>query len=175
MWPFNKLGSPSLKDESDDMTDSQIQSFFESLESRPTSSSPSTSSSPNTSPISSTTQNDTKNANIAEQHEKKEDPCNLQYYFDEAFMCFTPKSQARNWYRYGELKDCSERWRDFKWCMKTRMGDEETVQGMLKLRREELVEEVRAGPNSEDVWEYREEPVRNPWSGAEGGEETVIS
>ncbi|ORY82124.1 hypothetical protein BCR37DRAFT_337383, partial [Protomyces lactucae-debilis] len=83
------------------------------------------------------------------------EPCSLQYYFDEFFMCYTPKSQLRNWYRYGEQKDCSERWRDLKWCISTRMTDEEGEQAMLRRRQIDLLKRVRSGPNSEDIWELR--------------------
>lgn len=107
--------------------------------------------------------------------QRQEDPCSLQYYFDEFFMCYTPKSQLRNWYRYGEKKDCGERWRDFKWCMSTRMTDEETAQSMLSRRKEEMDLKVHQGPNSEDVWDIRQAPLQEPWQKSSDHEDLSIS
>ena len=92
-----------------------------------------------------------------------EPPCALQYYFDEFFMCYTPKSQLVHYYRHGVQKDCRERWRDFKWCVSTRMGSEEEQQKMLRDKRLERLAELRRGPNSERVWEIRDEPLQDPW------------
>ncbi|BFZ55799.1 hypothetical protein PYCC9005_002840 [Savitreella phatthalungensis] len=94
---------------------------------------------------------------------RKEEPCPLQYYFDEFFMCYTPKSQLVHYYRYGEKKDCAERWRDLRWCFETRLTDDDTAQKMLRDRRAAKLEQLRAGPNSERVWEFREEPLADPW------------
>lgn len=95
----------------------------------------------------------------------REPPCALQYYFDEFFMCYTPKSQLVHYYRHGHQKDCRERWRDFSWCLKTRvMATEDESQAMLKQRRLERLAELRKGPNSERVWEIREKPLTDPWN-----------
>ena len=83
-------------------------------------------------------------------------------------MCYTPKSQLRNWYRFGEKKDCSERWQDLKWCIKTRMVEEEQSQNMLKDRQADMLKKIHSKPNSEDVWEIREVPISQPWKDDKG-------
>ena len=95
--------------------------------------------------------------------------CPLQYYFDEFFMCYTPKSQLRNWYRYGEKKDCGERWKDLKFCMQARMVDTETSQAMLQRREVERLKEIRSRPNSEDVWDIRTENLIDPFKNKQDG------
>lgn len=156
MWPFNK--SPSSSAASDDeISEAQIAKFF--TESTPT---------PGYRDVEVTATDATgakvtRIERIEESLDPKEEPCNLQYYFDEFFMCYTPKSQLRNWYRYGEKKDCAERWRDFKWCVTTRMVDEETSQSMLAQRKLDLNDKVHSGPNSEDIWTVRASPLDNPW------------
>lgn len=78
-------------------------------------------------------------------------------------MCYTPKSQLRNWYRYGEKNDCAERWQDLQWCLKTRMVDHDIAQSMLETRRLERLRNIRASANSEDVWDIRETLLKRPW------------
>lgn len=156
MWPFNKSLSSSVPLD-DDLSEAQIAKFFTDAAPKPT----------YRDVITSTTGPDgkqvTKHERLAEPVPSQEEPCSLQYYFDEFFMCYTPKSQLRNWYRYGEKKDCGERWRDLKWCVTTRMADEETTQSMLKQRKLDMDKKVHDHPNSEDVWDLRSVPLTQPW------------
>ncbi|KAI8369463.1 uncharacterized protein BYT42DRAFT_503397 [Radiomyces spectabilis] len=46
--------------------------------------------------------------------------CNAGQAFDAFWQCYTLGSQAIHYYRYGEKKDCSGKWDDFKFCLKTK-------------------------------------------------------
>lgn len=155
MWPL-KDGSRSQSAGDQDLNDADVQKLFAELANDTRTQEP---SSPSQSLAS-------RKEEAAQVKILGEEPCSLQYYFDEFFMCYTPKSQLRNWYRYGEKKDCSERWKDFKWCMRTRMTDEDASQLMLKQRRVDMEKKIHDGPNSEDVWDYRTQPLQSPWDEA---------
>lgn len=51
--------------------------------------------------------------------------------FDNAFYCQSFGGQFNNLYRYGGIRDCSELWSDFWFCMKTRTLGGESKDGML--------------------------------------------
>lgn len=156
MWPFGDGLSSAPMSKDDQATEDQLQKLFSDISQ--TEQTTSTDSGPR---LAATMISNKDSPEV--KVNLKEDPCSLQYYFDEFFMCYTPKSQLRNWYRYGEKKDCGERWRDFKWCMRTRMTDEETAQEMLAQHRVATEKKVHDGPNSEDVWEIRKERLTDPW------------
>ena len=167
MWPFSSQVSAQATN--DDLTEEQVKKLFEDA-----SSSPSKKVEALDAPASSTSQRSSI-PNAASELPDAE-PCALQYYFDEFFMCYTPKSQLRNWYRYGEQKDCSERWRDLKWCMQTRMADEGQSQAMLRRWQIDQLKRIRSGPNSEDVWQIRNGGMQtSPWKGPDAGEDYSIS
>ncbi|ORY95802.1 hypothetical protein BCR43DRAFT_441505 [Syncephalastrum racemosum] len=46
--------------------------------------------------------------------------CSMSQTFDAVWQCYTLGAQAIHYYRYGEKKDCSGRWEDFKFCLKTK-------------------------------------------------------
>ncbi|KAL8646328.1 MAG: hypothetical protein Q9226_006906 [Calogaya cf. arnoldii] len=77
--------------------------------------------------------------------------------FDSAFYCQSLGGQFFNVYRYGTLRDCSEQWKQFWFCMKTNrgfLGDEEREKRVKEhYRLREL--KYRVGPSSEDVWKPR--------------------
>lgn len=155
MWPFNRSSSSISAAEEEEITDADIQKFLAQASLKSADSCQSSNCAASVSARES-------ERNLKDES-GKEEPCNLQYYFDEFFMCYTPKSQLRNWYRYGEKKDCAERWQDFKACMRTRMTDEEDAQVLLKERRLNLEERVHSRPNSEDIWQIRQENLDKPW------------
>ncbi|KAI8137622.1 hypothetical protein BJV82DRAFT_524967 [Fennellomyces sp. T-0311] len=51
--------------------------------------------------------------------------CSVSQAFDSVWQCYTLGAQAIHYYRYGEKKDCSVRWDDFKFCMKTKTKSNE--------------------------------------------------
>jgi hypothetical protein len=87
--------------------------------------------------------------------------------FDAAFYCQSLGGQFTNLYRYGNMRDCSQTWKNFWFCMRTNRGY------MSEEEREERVKEhywnkdrkYREGPSSEDVWRLRESPVEGAFEG----------
>ncbi|WBW71411.1 DUF3128 family, c22orf39-like protein [Schizosaccharomyces osmophilus] len=88
----------------------------------------------------------------------QEEPCSLQYYFDQMAMCLTVTSQIRHYYRYGDYNKCKGAFTDFKWCLSTKSKSPEEQQKMLQQRRLDQWVELREGPNSEDIWNVRTQP-----------------
>lgn len=72
-----------------------------------------------------------------------------------------------NLYRYGSMRNCSDQWANFWFCMRTNrgaMGEEERkrrIQEHYRGRAGKYVE----GPSSEDVWEIREVVVEGAFEG----------
>ncbi|KAL0470076.1 hypothetical protein QR685DRAFT_522726 [Neurospora intermedia] len=95
--------------------------------------------------------------------------------FDYAWHCQTPGAQFNAVYRYGTMKNCSELWDDFWFCMRTKsFGPEMKAEAVKEYYRSK--EEAKYGggqPSSEDVWESRETRVewdsefRQSWEGPE--------
>ncbi|QSL66056.1 hypothetical protein MERGE_003193 [Pneumocystis wakefieldiae] len=78
--------------------------------------------------------NSNKNLN-----KRLEEPCSLQ-------------NQFVHYYRYGRRPDCSSKWKDFLWCLRTKSQDEELEQKMLLEKRLERLERLKKGRNSEEIW-----------------------
>ncbi|MCJ1313231.1 hypothetical protein MMC25_006908 [Agyrium rufum] len=80
--------------------------------------------------------------------------------FDSAFYCQSLGGQWANVYRYGNLRSCSDQWRNFWFCMRTNRGymsdevREKRIQMHYKMRDEEKYGGKK--PNSEDVWRIRD-------------------
>jgi hypothetical protein len=87
--------------------------------------------------------------------------------FDSAFYCQSLGGQFTNLYRYGGMRDCSEQWSNFWFCMRTNRGfmtDEERkdkIQAHYKSRARKYV----VGPSSEDVWKLRQDMLQEPFEG----------
>lgn len=81
--------------------------------------------------------------------------------FDYAMFCQSFGGQFVNIYRYGTFRSCSNHWDDFFMCMRTRNWVEnERTQAVQDHYRKKAIK-WKTGPSSEDVWEVREEPVRD--------------
>ncbi|KAK7547665.1 hypothetical protein IWX49DRAFT_578859 [Phyllosticta citricarpa] len=85
--------------------------------------------------------------------------------FDYAFHCQSLGGQLTNWYRFGTLRSCSDRWDDFWFCMRTRgYGDDERAKAITAhfAAKEKRYREM---PSSEDIWEQRRpgEELKNPF------------
>ncbi|KAK3392234.1 hypothetical protein B0T20DRAFT_487682 [Sordaria brevicollis] len=96
--------------------------------------------------------------------------------FDYAWHCQTPGSQFNAVYRYGSMKNCSELWDDFWFCMRTKSFSPEMKAEAVRdyYRKKEEAKYGAGQPSSEDVWESREKRVE--WdsefrAGWEGGVE----
>jgi len=85
--------------------------------------------------------------------------------FDYAFFCQSFGGQFVNIYRYGELRSCSEHWKNFWLCMKSKAYPEEERKKMIRDHYRKKAIKYKTGPSSEDVWEVRTEPVRGAFQG----------
>ncbi|OOF96184.1 hypothetical protein ASPCADRAFT_207544 [Aspergillus carbonarius ITEM 5010] len=94
-----------------------------------------------------------------------DDTMSCRSAFDYAFFCQSFGGQFVNVYRYGELRSCSEHWDNFWMCVKTRtLPDQQRRKAIRDHNRKKAIK-YKTGPSSEDVWEVRTEPARNPFSG----------
>ncbi|KAL1925996.1 hypothetical protein VTP01DRAFT_7089 [Rhizomucor pusillus] len=84
--------------------------------------------------------------------------CSVSQTFDAVFQCYTLGAQALNYYRYGEKKDCSEKWEDFKLCLWTKPKSNEEADRMLRRRQREKEAKKKQKRSSEEVWEARDIP-----------------
>lgn len=85
--------------------------------------------------------------------------------FDYAFFCQSFGGQWVNVYRYGELRNCSERWSDFWFCMRTMSYPTEQREKLTADYHREKLDKYKGVPTSEDVWEMRTTPVRGAFEG----------
>jgi hypothetical protein len=81
--------------------------------------------------------------------------------FDQAFYCQSLGGKFHDLYRYGHVKDCSEQWGAFWFCMRTKNLDEETRAREIReyYRKRDERHRKAVGGSSEDVWEIRTRPV----------------
>lgn len=80
--------------------------------------------------------------------------------FDQAFYCQSVGGKFNDIYRYGQLRQCSEQWSAFWFCMRTRTLPEKEKAVLIRdhyMKRDE--ERQKLGGNSEDVWELRKTAV----------------
>ncbi|KAF2471809.1 uncharacterized protein BDR25DRAFT_260362, partial [Lindgomyces ingoldianus] len=75
--------------------------------------------------------------------------------FDSAFHCASFGGKFNDIYRYGTLRNCSEHWADWRFCMRLKVYSEGTRREMVRERYARKEEVVKRGKNSEDVWERR--------------------
>lgn len=101
-------------------------------------------------------------SNMSDFPTELEEPCSLQYHFDHFFMCYTLKNQFIHYYRYGQRPDCSSKWKDFMWCVRSKRQNKEEEQRMLREKRLEKLEILKKGRNSEEIWTVRTQPVESP-------------
>ncbi|KAI9365754.1 hypothetical protein BD770DRAFT_336247 [Pilaira anomala] len=81
--------------------------------------------------------------------------CSASQAFDAVFQCYTLGSQAINYYRYGSKKDCSGKWEDFTFCLKTKTKSSEVADAMIRERQADKEAKKMKGRNSEEIWEAR--------------------
>ena len=87
--------------------------------------------------------------------------------FDSAFYCQSLGGQFTSIYRYGKIRNCSDQWHNFWFCMRTNrgvMGEEE--------RKRRIQDHYRGrdtkyenGPSSEDIWRLREVRIEGAFEG----------
>ncbi|KAI9765623.1 MAG: hypothetical protein M1835_007354 [Candelina submexicana] len=84
--------------------------------------------------------------------------------FDSAFYCQSMGGQFNNLYRYGEVRNCSEKWSQFWFCMRTKSQPAEKKRAMIQEHYRQRAVKYKVGPSSEDIWEVRNEPVENAFA-----------
>lgn len=92
--------------------------------------------------------------------------------FDQAFYCQSPGGQFTNVYRYGSLRDCSESWRAFWFCMRTKSYPDEERRRRIREFYKQRDRKYYVGPSSEDVWDMRTKPVLEAFNKTPPGEAT---
>jgi len=85
--------------------------------------------------------------------------------FDYAMFCQSFGGQFVNIYRYGTFRSCSNHWDDFWLCMRTRNWNKDDRAAAIQDHYRKRAVMWKTGPSSEDVWEVREEPVKNAFGG----------
>lgn len=82
--------------------------------------------------------------------------------FNFAFYCQSLGGQWNAIYRYGSMRDCSETWGDFFFCMRQKgTPDGPVKENMIREHyRQKILDKYGPGkPSSEDVWAERKERV----------------
>lgn len=100
--------------------------------------------------------------------------------FDQAFYCQSLGGKFNDIYRFGHVKDCSEQWGAFWFCMRTRTypakEKEDSIRDYYEQRDARRRKEVGS---SEKIWELREAPVerafwRDPDAEDDGGGDVAV-
>lgn len=112
---------------------------------------------PDPPPSTSTSTTSMPEAFLADQY-----PTNMSCTaaFDAAFYCASLGGHFNDIYRYGELRSCSEHWRDWRFCMGLSIYSKETQREKIRQHYIEKEEALKGKPNSEDIWERRTERDR---------------
>ncbi|KAI8066904.1 hypothetical protein BC940DRAFT_301825 [Gongronella butleri] len=81
--------------------------------------------------------------------------CSVTQALDDVWRCYTLRSQAVHYYRYGARKDCSEKYEDLKYCMRTKTKSAKDADDMLRARQEQKQQDFAKKRSSEEVWAAR--------------------
>ena len=166
--PFSTQDAPSTEPTPtltrDEAADAELRAFLTSLE-EPRS--PPNSIKPLSSPAISQTPSDPALITPTDVHPTS---ISCRAAFDAAFYCASLGGQFTSLYRYGQLRQCSQEWSDFWWCMRTNrsfMSDEERAKKVLEkgVRREREKYGGEGRGSSEDVWERRGRKVQGAFNG----------
>ena len=142
---------------SQDITDEDVLTFFKKLEQE---SKPSTIRTvPSITPI------ETGNADNISPEALYPTKLSCQSVLDYAMFCQAFGGQFVNIYRYGKLRSCSNHWKEFWMCMRTRNWEELDRAQAIREHHYKKLEKYRTGPSSEDVWEMRTTPLKNAFQG----------
>lgn len=80
--------------------------------------------------------------------------------FDQAFYCQSLGGKFNDLYRYGRVKDCSEQWGAFWFCMRTRTyPDKEKENHIREYYEQRDARRRQEFGSSERIWEIREKAV----------------
>lgn len=84
--------------------------------------------------------------------------------FDVAYFCSSMGGQLSNVYRYGGLRSCTEQWRQWRFCMRTKAMSEDEKKRRIREFYMEREAKKRVGRSSEKIWEIRTDPVVGAFS-----------
>ncbi|KAI9813989.1 MAG: hypothetical protein M1827_003453 [Pycnora praestabilis] len=84
--------------------------------------------------------------------------------FDSAFYCQSMGGQFNNLYRYGKMRNCSENWSQFWFCMRTKSQPDDKRKAMIHEHYRQRAVKYKVGPSSEDIWKLRKEPIEGAFS-----------
>ncbi|KAL7270669.1 hypothetical protein RUND412_006614 [Rhizina undulata] len=85
--------------------------------------------------------------------------------FDEMFYCYSLGGQFLNVYRYGAVRDCSEKSKDWRFCMRAKMYGPIARKAMILAHNKEKAAKYKQGASSEEIWPLRTQPLENAFSG----------
>ncbi|SMQ54581.1 unnamed protein product [Zymoseptoria tritici ST99CH_3D1] len=95
--------------------------------------------------------------------------------FDQAFYCQSIGGKFNDIYRYGHLRQCSEQWGAFWFCMRTRTLPAHEKEKAISEHYAMRDVERKKVANSEDVWELRTSAVERAFARDYDDEEGVVS
>ena len=103
---------------------------------------------------------------VSEEHAESLYPVTMScsQAFDLAYYCASMGGQLNNVYRFGGLRSCSEQWKAWRFCMRTKAMSEEEKKRQIREFHMEREAKKRVGRNSERIWEIRTEPVKEAFS-----------
>ncbi|KAH6581758.1 hypothetical protein BASA60_002251 [Batrachochytrium salamandrivorans] len=92
---------------------------------------------------------------------EQEYSCSIWSAFDKAQVCYTVLPQLKNYYRYGQWKDCSAAVKEMTFCMSLQTMSRKEKQLALKAHAQERHDVKFNQRPSKDIWEIRTEPPPN--------------
>ncbi|KAI9742501.1 MAG: hypothetical protein M1818_004035 [Claussenomyces sp. TS43310] len=158
----SSLPSQTSKQQSrrDDIAEAELRAFLEELEAdvRPSSSKYNRVPQPTPPPLDPSPLSRARAPTLSTSLEEDLLPAEMscRQAFDSAFYCQSLGGQFNNLYRHGGIRNCSDHWNEFWFCMKTKSTGDEQRADMIRdyYRRKGL--KYKLGPSSEDVWQVRE-------------------
>ena len=79
--------------------------------------------------------------------------------FDAAFYCQSMGGKFNDVYRYGGIQSCSDHWKSFWFCMRSKSYPDEQRGDMIRDHYKKKDLKYKLGPSSEDIWEGRDQKV----------------
>lgn len=79
--------------------------------------------------------------------------------FDAAFYCQSMGGKFNDVYRYGGIQSCSDHWKSFWFCMRSKSYPDEQRGNMIRDHYKKKDLKYKLGPSSEDIWESRDKKV----------------
>ncbi|KAI0029098.1 hypothetical protein K488DRAFT_57158 [Vararia minispora EC-137] len=94
-------------------------------------------------------------------HPTPDDVPTCMNHFDDFISCNAVGRQLRSLYRFGEMAHCTHKFAELKFCLSVKGLHPEQRRDAWIRRRAEWWARRRLGASSEDVWDFRTEPVKD--------------